>query len=627
MTEPSCISLYRYDALSESDREFRLLRLLPASTQDELSHEPVKCSIFTFDPKKAPRYCALSYVWGPSTDQKPLLVNNLLLYITRNLDEALRHLRSSIYVQSDFIWIDAVCINQKDEAEKTRLVGCMKETFTNSAYTLSWLGSTYDILSPAFESIEKAVTALRGNQDNWLSEFAELRKGDDGTEIGTEATDAVIKLLRNEYFRRVWILQEVAVAGEVRLVCGSQHLPWDIFSDFLKAYIEEQQRSELRSRKDSETMVESVVRFANNGHYRSLPIPIILRIGLMSQNSFRSLSLQRLLWMSKISMKCSDPRDHVYALLGLAVDTEELGLKPNYKATIRSCFIETTKALLSVPGGFDVLSMCHQPRALEDLPSWVPDFSTRWYPKRPLLGPQRYPDKLDDTQPTMYTASKGTKSSFYFTQMGKDEAIVITGGIFGSIADIRNNTTYRDSDGLEEAIQHLTLSLLPVVSLIISLDIPREGRPYSAKFSAIARLARRDVEPGATGGRLTEETHIADVFLLRKLWTIADLRSQSKAIPKDLEFQLYNEESSRALSLYIGLIGNLFVTTNGYLGISEKELQIGDLVAVPLGAKVPYTIRKEKADIYRLICEAFIDGIMYGEHFEEDQSMGEFAIV
>ncbi|KAF2187345.1 hypothetical protein K469DRAFT_526902, partial [Zopfia rhizophila CBS 207.26] len=154
----------------------------------------------------------LSHVWGPAADQKPLVVNDRLLYITRNLDEALRHLRNTTYVQSNFIWIDAVCINQKDKAEKSRLVGCMNDIFANAACTLSWIGPPHDILSLAIETIEKAASALNGSHDNWLSEFAELKRLDDGTDVGTEATDAVVELLQVEYFRRVWILQEVAVA-------------------------------------------------------------------------------------------------------------------------------------------------------------------------------------------------------------------------------------------------------------------------------------------------------------------------------------------------------------------------------------------------------------------------------
>lgn len=54
-------------------------------------------------------YYALSYVWGSSTNLKPIRVNGILKYVTTNLESALRHSRDATLDLT--LWIDALCIN------------------------------------------------------------------------------------------------------------------------------------------------------------------------------------------------------------------------------------------------------------------------------------------------------------------------------------------------------------------------------------------------------------------------------------------------------------------------------------------------------------------------------------
>jgi hypothetical protein len=86
------------------------------------------------------------------------------------------------------------------------------------------------------------------------------------------------------------------------------------------------------------------------------------------------------------------------------------------------------------------------------------------------------------------------------------------------------------------------------------------------------------------------------------------------------------EYSTRAQALLSGLTGNLFVTINGNLGISQLQLQAGDVVAILYGAKVPYILREMKGGFFKFICEAFIDGIMYGNVLKEDREIINFKV-
>ncbi|KAJ2958454.1 hypothetical protein NQ176_g11179 [Zarea fungicola] len=110
----------------------RLLHLQPGAFADviEVELEPVSFSIHGSD---APKYEAISYVWGPALPDEPQIrIKNKddpvdeqprYLAVRENLRCALQHLRSESAVRT--LWIDAICINQEDESEKSQQVAHM----------------------------------------------------------------------------------------------------------------------------------------------------------------------------------------------------------------------------------------------------------------------------------------------------------------------------------------------------------------------------------------------------------------------------------------------------------------------------------------------------------------------
>jgi hypothetical protein len=69
-----------------------------------------------------PRYIALSYTWGASTETYPFECNRQNLPVRENLLYALSQLKHLVDMP---IWIDAMCINQSDETEKIRQIQMM----------------------------------------------------------------------------------------------------------------------------------------------------------------------------------------------------------------------------------------------------------------------------------------------------------------------------------------------------------------------------------------------------------------------------------------------------------------------------------------------------------------------
>ncbi|PVH77425.1 hypothetical protein DL98DRAFT_368143, partial [Cadophora sp. DSE1049] len=113
----------------------RLLLLLPG-----LDHEKLSCKLVTFYLDEAPRYWALSYTWGDPGVTECISMDGHDITITANLRAALWNLRLSTRIRT--IWIDAICINQKDLLERNQQVQIMPDIYSNAYGVLIWLGES-----------------------------------------------------------------------------------------------------------------------------------------------------------------------------------------------------------------------------------------------------------------------------------------------------------------------------------------------------------------------------------------------------------------------------------------------------------------------------------------------------
>lgn len=110
-------------------------------------------------------------------------------------------------------------------------------------------------------------------------------------------------------------------------------------------------------------------------------------VSVKSTPSAKPLSLQRLLLLGK-NTEASDPKDKVYAFLGISSDFSTVPLPrckgntsgnliiPDYLTPVREVYINTVKAIVQMSQSLDILSQVQDEpyREIKDLPSWVPDF-------------------------------------------------------------------------------------------------------------------------------------------------------------------------------------------------------------------------------------------------------------
>ena len=271
---------YRYGQLSGVN-SIRLLRFLPDS-----GDEDIRCTIKEYDVKsESIPYIALSYVWGDATIRHPISLDGRVAHVTANLREALTHLRNA-FPHSDF-WIDAICIDQDNPKERIHQVGQMRTIYSNAAQVVMWLG-------PGNRDIEKLSLLIESHWDHCLC--PNNLKNDCWTIIGSSIVAAVVHLVQNPYWRRVWIIQEVTAAKKPTIMCGTTSLEWPRLGRFLER---------LRSNHFDHPMGMEL-------YYLDNMLPMIR---LYNWNHSVTRLAAALYWSS--TSFATDDRDKVYVILGL----------------------------------------------------------------------------------------------------------------------------------------------------------------------------------------------------------------------------------------------------------------------------------------------------------------------
>lgn len=107
--------------------------------------------------KNCPDFTALSYVWGRGSTAS-INCNGCAFPISSNCKEALTSLRS--FDEDICIWVDAICVNQEDVAEKDGQIPMMGEIYAWARVVWVWLGPEDDRCTRAIESL-KMVSVLR----------------------------------------------------------------------------------------------------------------------------------------------------------------------------------------------------------------------------------------------------------------------------------------------------------------------------------------------------------------------------------------------------------------------------------------------------------------------------------
>jgi hypothetical protein len=128
-------------------RSIRVIKLHGAANiSDEIRFDLITTSLDEPLP-----YEAISYTWSGQALDRPVYANGQEYHVTKNAEDVMRRLRPSRPDDSRNLWIDAICINQKDDAEKSVQVQLMFEVYANAERVNIWLGQGTDATALALQ--------------------------------------------------------------------------------------------------------------------------------------------------------------------------------------------------------------------------------------------------------------------------------------------------------------------------------------------------------------------------------------------------------------------------------------------------------------------------------------------
>lgn len=282
-----------------------------------------------------------------------------------------------------------------------------------------------------------------------------------------------------------------------------------------------------------------------------------------------------------VERQCSDPRDYVYAVLGLAKDT--FGIMPRYDLSLDDVIRDASLRALAV-SPFSVLEWGGLTRGNSNtFPSFVPTLSRLQNPVRPL------------GESGHYESATHEKSSIEL--LGR-ELLSVAG------AEIDTIVWIDDKDVLEHIQEEFNTTIESdiVAHFVRQVATDTYHRPDDDDFDK--DLAQRC-------GLSVDHLKLASAFIRV---TYLGLFESSKHIcahlcGNGLDPRAWNNPELQGRAY--------FRTKKGFIGLTARNAVLGDEVVLFSGGEVPFILRKHltgishSAERWKLIGDCFLDGWMY----------------
>jgi hypothetical protein len=345
------------------------------------------------------------------------------------------------YQKPKYIWIDALCINQSDLDERAAQVSIMHRIYSGCQSVIAWLGGEDEAAVDAWEIMNIFCSRWQASpmlfqplghlslNDNRLYDILDIPP------IDFRQWGNLYSFLNRSWFKRAWVVQEMGLAKNGLLLIGLKMCSIDLPLMMLEIlrqtrWIDQLHRLGERSiklddnlfRKEEGKLLPTVLQHLCP-LYRSQPTNhwdhnvflqianVIAGFGIEKgavklKEGANPLPLRDLLFLFR-STEASDPRDKIYAFLGISKEFSDFsrpppigksGIVPSYQRSVEKVYVDAVKYMISSSADLKALSLVEDAsfRKNRALPSWVPDFSA-----------EGYPNPIDDNSPLPWNASEG----------------------------------------------------------------------------------------------------------------------------------------------------------------------------------------------------------------------------
>ncbi|KAK4664764.1 uncharacterized protein QC763_506470 [Podospora pseudopauciseta] len=448
------------------------------------------------------------------------------------------------------LWIDQICINQQDDKEKSSQVMLMGEIYGTASQVLVYLGEADDTSDKAMDYISERCA----QQEEWPRQF-------------------VVQVLSRPWFSRVWVLQEVALAHTSLVICGAKCVPWACFPEWWT-------RNELLLGPEVNP-------------------PPVLSYGL---SVMKRLTLLQQLHNTRHS-KATLALDKIYALLALLQPEDRIGVLVDYSLSTAEVYTSVAKSIIERTKSLAILSGKEEKPYVERerLPSWVPDWGT--VPSAVSLGlANKYLDPFD-------AGGKPACRVNISIPLNGPPTLHCLGITFDTVKKLTLSTMRPGQDAATNNVEVLTdwLDLISgSSSSVVSETADYLIDQFNQNLRGVSSYSRSPPQPPK---------------FAYSLWTTIQALSTPTLQLEPAELHARNNRGKPTSdTLKFCYERKLFLTHSGALGLGPPDLLQGDTVAVLLGAPVPHILRRipsseqnNSTNVYALVGECFVDGIMAGE--------------
>jgi len=318
----------------QAPADFRLVKLLPKKKKKTYQ---LKCEIIHTSLLNPPKYAAISYAWGDGFDKKTItLEGDDDFVVNASLHDALMAVRKSS--RPILVWIDGLSINQEDEKERAAQVQLMDQIYAKATHVAIWLGPEMDDSARAIRVLEELRDGRRASE--WIDMI------DQGDRV------ALRFLFERDYWKRLWVVQEIYHARRKIVYCGASNLPWHLHKQASDALWQHESDSYLWTGPSSFPDVERLVKLGPNSLLEVL------------RACRRKLS--------------GNPRDKIFAVLGLLPSDVREHLHVRYDKSIKALYLDVAALIIRSTGRLDMIrEAIHFPPHVSsaNLPTWCPDWA------------------------------------------------------------------------------------------------------------------------------------------------------------------------------------------------------------------------------------------------------------
>jgi hypothetical protein len=553
---------------------------------------------------------------------------------------------------STWLWIDAICINQDDLLERATQVGYMKDIYNDSTGVIVWLGcdqsSTLSSAVSVIASISKQFasdTLLRsesiiGPEGVLLSdqEFQLLKTYTTDKVLGMSAMEAyecISSFFSLPWFRRVWVLQEASSHRTVIVRLGAHSFPWG--SVVLAALW-----GQYQTRGYTAIQTPSLKSDIDRRGY--LPE---LWLGLLHRRTPRGLSITELVFRAR-EFQASDPRDKVFALLGLANDLshEQRSSLVDYTKTKERVYCDFARDLIDITGNLDILSAVNTFSEHKDrgCVSWMPVLDVSISAVRGLGFPRKYNAALTKTSPISFFSQLvrpfSPKKQNLRALHNKPRETTINSGnynpnvlsLLGYVVDTVQETTdtiFRMRQDFRICLNSDSDAIHTVWKFIQAPHIYKRYTKKTLLFALIhtltaAGFALAGEFSSYTLGKVVPSHQVPSLFAdFAAYWACSDpsfsglIESSPTSLAECREItELARSGDAEQFGVVAGKACHerkFFLSMNGRMGLCPRGTMNGDQIVILYGGSVPYVLRQLKNDAWTFVGECYVDGLMFGE--------------